>query len=132
MKKKLAIIGCGAVVEQFYIPALKKLKLKPVLFSDPIISHAKRFSNKFNAIAVTNYLDSINDFEAAIVAVPHHLHANICCELLEAGKSVLVEKPLALNSHECKKIIKSAKKGKAKLSVGNFRRYRKNGCYGIY
>ena len=44
---KLAIIGCGAVVEQFYIPAIKKTKHRPVLFADPIIEHAKRFAKKF-------------------------------------------------------------------------------------
>ena len=60
------MIGCGAVVEQFYIPAFKKIKLKPVLFSDPIIDHAKRFADKFKTRAVTNYIDGINDFEAAM------------------------------------------------------------------
>lgn len=116
-----AFIGCGAVVEQLYMPAIKKLRRKPAFLIDPNLSRAELMARRFGAKVSANFEEVIDDFDAAIVSVPNYLHAPITIALLKAGKHVLVEKPMALTLKECRKMIETAEQSKRILSVGLFR-----------
>jgi Predicted dehydrogenases and related proteins len=70
-----------------------------------------------------NYIDIIGKVDAAIVALPHSLHAPVSIALLRQGIHVLVEKPMALNQEECNAMISAAKEGKSILAVGLIRRF---------
>ena len=48
------------------------------------------------------------DFDAAIIAVPHHLHEPIATEALNAGLHVMLEKPLAPTVDACDRILAAA------------------------
>src|SRR5262249_56843851 len=48
------------------------------------------------------------DFDAALIAVPHHLHENVAIEALGAGLHVLLEKPLASTPDACDRILAAA------------------------
>lgn len=56
--------------------------------------------------------DLIADPEVQIVAIttPPHLHATLACTALEAGKQLLIEKPLALNVADARRIIATQQK----------------------
>jgi predicted dehydrogenase len=73
-----------------------------------------------------NHTDLLNDdqTDAVIISTPTHLHKQIAIDCLNAGKDVLVEKPLARNSTEGKDIVECAKKNKRKLMIGMNLRYR--------
>jgi myo-inositol 2-dehydrogenase/D-chiro-inositol 1-dehydrogenase len=55
--------------------------------------------------------------DAIVVATPNHLHAPIAIAALQAGKHVLLEKPMANTIADCDRIIAAAKRSKAQLSV---------------
>jgi len=76
-----------------------------------------------NAETTTNYADILNDeeVEAVIIATPGATHYQIAKEALQAGKHVLVEKPLALNAKEAEELVRLA--GKKVLMVGHLHRY---------
>jgi|ERR1044071_4385997 predicted dehydrogenase len=61
--------------------------------------------------------------DAVSLAVPTEAHAEIACELLEAGIHVLVEKPIARDLEEADRMIAAAKKGGALLQVGHLERF---------
>jgi len=63
------------------------------------------------------------DIEGVIIATPAHTHAALARQALQAGKHVLVEKPLALNSADCQMLIDlAAQQGKI-LMVGHVFEY---------
>lgn len=50
------------------------------------------------------------EVEAVYVAVPHHLHREIYCAAIEAGKHLLGEKPFGMDKPACEAILACAKK----------------------
>ena len=57
--------------------------------------------------------------DAVDVVVPNHLHAEIGVASLEAGKDVLLEKPMALSVEECDRLISAAKRHDRILTIGH-------------
>ena len=48
--------------------------------------------------------------DAVIVAVPHYSHPDIAIKALEAGKHIVVEKPIAVHKQEAERLISEARK----------------------
>ena len=73
----------------------------------------------------TDYNDLLNDpeLEAVVVAVPARGHYQTAREALLAGKHVLVEKPLTMNSTEARDLIKTAETHGRVLMVGHVFEY---------
>lgn len=72
----------------------------------------------------TNFEDILDDVDAVSICLPHHLHAPVALKALEAGKHVLVEKPMANTEEECLAMIDAAKRQNLKLMVAFPLRYR--------
>jgi myo-inositol 2-dehydrogenase/D-chiro-inositol 1-dehydrogenase len=53
------------------------------------------------------------------VVTPNHLHAEIGCAALEAGKDVLLEKPMATTVNECDRLLAAAAANGRVLSIGH-------------
>lgn len=58
------------------------------------------------------------DTQAVIVASPNHLHAPHTLAALQAGKHVLVEKPMALRVEDCARMRAAAREAGTVLAVG--------------
>jgi predicted dehydrogenase len=123
---KLGIIGCGAVAEQGHIPAaLASGKVELTALVDKNIVRARDLAKRFGVPHVAeDYAKILEQVDAAIVALPHALHAPISIDLLNRGIHVLVEKPMALSTTECDAMISAAQQSGATLAVGLVRRFR--------
>jgi predicted dehydrogenase len=62
------------------------------------------------------------DIDAIYVASPHALHAEHTVAALEAGKHVLVEKPMALSIADCERMNEAAAAANRALAVAYYRR----------
>ncbi len=73
------------------------------------------------AVKTTNHRDIIDnpDIEAVVVATPMGSHFKLGMEVLEAGKHLFLEKPMATNSADCRTLIETAKSRGLKLMVGH-------------
>jgi len=69
----------------------------------------------------TDYQQIIHDpdIQAVVIAAPVHLHYEIAKKALDAGKHVLVEKPMARSTAECTDLIQLAAAKKLILMVGH-------------
>ena len=64
------------------------------------------------------------DVEAVGILLPHHLHAGVTIEALDAGKHVLVEKPMAVTMDECDRMIEAEARSGRLLQIGLTGQYR--------
>ncbi len=119
-----AIVGCGAVADWVHLPALARARaFVPELLVDRSNDRARELAGRYSVPDVsTDFRDAIGRVDAAIIAVPQHLHEPIASALLEAGVHVLVEKPMALSPDGCDRMIDAAARGRAVLAVGLLRR----------
>src|SRR5262245_2105044 len=60
-----------------------------------------------------------SDVEAVAVVVPNHLHAEVGVAALEAGKDVLLEKPMATTLDGCDRLLRAARASGRVLSIGH-------------
>ena len=83
------------------------------------LSHLKR---QYPAVRTTGDFGSVlaePEIDAIVLATPVHTHFELAKAALQAGKHVMVEKPLAQTSAQCKELIKIAEKHKLTLMVGH-------------
>ena len=119
-KPRLAIIGCGAVVEQYHLPALRRLGWQPALLVDPDVARVRGLTRNLHRAKVSEFLEQthLDEIDAAIVATPPFLHAPLCMQLLHKGIHILVEKPMATTVEECHAMIAAANASGARMAVG--------------
>jgi predicted dehydrogenase len=123
-KLKCAVIGGGAVAERVHLPALARCAgIEAALIVDKSAGRARQVAAQFGVPrAATDYRDAIGAVDAAIIGLPHQLHASVAVDLLKAGIPVLVEKPMALSPGECDAMIDASAASGAVLTVGLLRR----------
>ena len=120
----LAIVGCGAVTERLHLPTVAGMEnITVTLLVDRDRPRAEALASHYDVPQVAeDYRQVWDKADAAIVALPHYLHAPVSVALLTHGVHVLVEKPMALSVSECDAMIEAAKHGQAVLAVGLMRR----------
>jgi len=82
-------------------------------------------SNSLGIQGASNYQQILNDSEVQAVSIvtPSRTHYQIAKECMEAGKDVLVEKPLTMDVAEAEGLVKIADKNNRILMVGHVFRY---------
>jgi predicted dehydrogenase len=105
---------------------LKEIEIEAVCDKD--LGKAKRIAKKHSIkkfYKKTEDLLSENpDINAVIIATPTDTHLDISTKCLEAGKNILVEKPVARDYKETAKIVEAAEKNNKILMVGMNNRFR--------
>lgn len=80
--------------------------MRPIVFQD------------VDALLASDSVDAVD------IVVPHHEHHTVAVACLEAGKHVLLEKPLAITLRAGRRILEAARRNKLVLSIAeNYRRY---------
>ena len=127
-KVKIGIIGLGGVAQLVHLPNFAKIpNVDLTAVAEINKSRLQTISDKFNVKQrFSNYNEMLekSEIDAVIIATPTSTHKDIAIDCLNAGKDVLIEKPMARTYQEAKQIVDAAKKNKRKLMVGMNLRYR--------
>jgi myo-inositol 2-dehydrogenase/D-chiro-inositol 1-dehydrogenase len=119
---RLGIIGCGRVAEERHLRSLLRLpQIRVVATADLDPGRSSRLADRFGAAhRLSDYraLLDLTDVDAVAVLTPTQSHAEVGMAALDAGKHVLVEKPLALNLPECDQLIAHAARSNRRVVVG--------------
>jgi len=123
---ELALVGCGAIAQAGYLPALARVpEARCLWLVDLRRPLAKRLARRWRIPHVATDLGAVLDrVEAVILAVPNHLHAPMGLLALERGRAVLCEKPLGRTAAEVRGMVAASRKAGAALAAGMiFRQY---------
>ena len=129
-KVRVGIIGCGGIANGKHMPALKKVpNVEMVAFCDIIVERAEKAKKDFgtpDAKVYEDYKQLLEDKSIDVVHVltPNRCHSFITVDALDAGKHVMCEKPMAINSVEAQKMLDAAKRSGKKLTIGYQNRQR--------
>ena len=120
---RVGIVGCGRIVEDAHAPALRSLSEKTavVAVADPSEERraavAAALGSSPAGFADWSEMFRASEFDVAVVAVPHHLHAPAICDAADAGFDVITEKPLATTLEEVDRVAEALADANVRLSV---------------
>ena len=118
MLLSFAIIGCGNIAKRHAEQIQEVGKLAAVC--DIIRSKAEELGKKYNAeifSSIEELFANKKGIDVAVICTPNGLHAAHSVISLQAGCHVLCEKPMAINSSDCRMMIQETEKAGKHLFV---------------
>jgi predicted dehydrogenase len=122
---RLGLVGAGRIAQAAHLPAAVKASgIELVAVSDPNDYIVNGVADKYGIAGYRNFEDLLaGDVDAVIVAAPDRLHVPLATQAIDAGKHVLVEKPLATTEQEALELTDLAATAGVKLQVGSMKRH---------
>ncbi|GMU92307.1 MAG: hypothetical protein AMXMBFR4_13650 [Candidatus Hydrogenedentota bacterium] len=128
---RVGVLGCGPIAQIAHFDACRKAR-NVELYA--ICDFAPDLVQRMAAIhgpcaAYQRFDDMLADprVEAVLIATADQFHVPLCMQALEAGKHVLVEKPLGVNIEETetlrRHVLERQKSGRLVFQVGHNRRF---------
>ena len=118
---RVGIVGLGGI-SRAHGDAIETLPdVEIVAAADLLEAPRREFCDRYEVPrAYPNHTELLKDDEVDAVAVTlgHQLHHRLTVDALNAGKHVLVEKPMALSLEQCDDMIEAARRNGVKLMVG--------------
>jgi UDP-N-acetyl-2-amino-2-deoxyglucuronate dehydrogenase len=104
---RFGILGCGAIGPT-HAGAIRQLGLPITAVADPVSSRAQDLAARFDVRSVYSTVDRLvadPDVDVVCVCTPSGMHADHAVAAMNAGKHVIVEKPMEISLHACDRII---------------------------
>jgi predicted dehydrogenase len=120
-KTRVAVVGAGQFGRNHVRVARESGRAELVVVVDT--DRARAAEAAAGCLALSDYRDLRGRVDAAIIAAPTVAHAEIGCELMQAGIDVLVEKPMAPDLDSADRLIETARACGRILQVGHLERY---------
>lgn len=126
-KVRVGLIGAGDFARAILVPAVQacpQAEIRAVAAATGL--SATQIARQVGAAyCATDPKEILADpeIDSVVIATRHNLHAELAVRAMEAGKSVFVEKPLALNHEELARVVDTARRTGQPLMVGFNRRF---------
>jgi predicted dehydrogenase len=120
----IGLIGAG-MIASIHAKAATKIGTNIVAVHDSYKENAEKFGVEY----FCEVLDSVasllarDDIEGVVIAVPNDRHAELAIATLQAGKHVLLEKPMAMSLQQCDEIVQAQEASGKVLQIGFVCRY---------
>jgi predicted dehydrogenase len=125
---RIGVVGLGWVAQVFHLPLLSKFPdVKLLAVCDKNKEQARQIAEKFNVPSFYGDYEQMlakEQLDAVIVCTSTDAHLPIALAVMESGRDVFVEKPIARLYAEAVKITEASKETKRKLMVGMNSRFR--------
>jgi len=123
VKIRYGIIGCGLFAEKAIIPAIKRSRNAELVGLQKRSAEAARtMAAKHDvplAFSSPSELVAHHGIDAVFIASANGAHLSETVAAAEAGKHVIVEKPMAVNAREAEEMVSVCEQRKVKLSVAH-------------
>lgn len=118
----VAVIGTG-FIGPVHVEALRRLTIPVKGILGSTASKSQEAAKALGlAVGYSSFNAVLADQDITVVHItsPNHLHLEQVSKALEAGKHVICEKPLAMDSHETSQLVALAKKHPEQISAVNY------------
>jgi len=126
-KINVAMIGAGGFAQAYHLPNMRKIPLYNIkAIVTQTGGNAKKIAEEYGAeYCTTDYKEVLKDenIDMVVIATRHDLHAPIIIDAANAGKHVFVEKPIAMNYEDCKRVYDAVTENRINLTIGFNRRF---------
>jgi len=123
---RAGLIGCGNL-GRVHTEVLQELDgMDMVAFCDVDLERARAFQAQYGGQRATDDPDDLfrdETLDAVYICTWHDTHAELCIRAAEAGKHIMVEKPLALTVDECRAVGEAVARSGVKLMTAFKMRY---------
>lgn len=122
---RFGLIGCGRIAPR-HAQSIRDLSAaRLVAVADIIEGRAKRFAEEYDAEPYLDYRSILDRRDVNVISVctPSGLHAQMAIEALQAGKHVIIEKPIALTLEDTDRMLAAARTARRQLCVVLQNRY---------
>lgn len=126
MELQTVVIGLGKQSQSDHLPAIaQSVNFELVGVCDIDKKKAKEIGSQYGVTGYDNLDEMINaqDFQVAVVSIPHHAYLNVISTLVTAGKHIIKEKPFATNVAEARQLIQILRRGSSYLGIIIQRRF---------
>jgi UDP-N-acetylglucosamine 3-dehydrogenase len=122
---RAGVVGTGFWGENQVRVLRQSPKCDLVGICDSNRDRARQVGSKYSVPWYTDIQEflSIPEIEAVTVATPTHTHFKVGMQILEAGKNLLVEKPMTGNQEQARKLVSASSRAGMKLMVGFIERF---------
>ena len=124
---KIGLLGCGPISQFAHLPAFDRARgVQLTALCDAAEDLLEAVGRRSGIDSLfTNHKEFLAraDMDAVLIAVSDPFHMPLVRDSLEAGKHVLVEKPLGTNSRECAEAVELVNRTGLKLQVGSMKRH---------
>lgn len=125
MPVTIGVLGAGIIAKTFMEAAPRVPELKIGVICDAVADTARALAEPQQIPWVTGYREVLADrqIQAVYIALPHHLHCEAAVAAAEAGKHILLEKPMANTLEEADRILAAQQRAGVKLMLGFTHRF---------
>ena len=125
MALRLGVLGAGIIAKSFMEAAPDVPDLEVAVICDIAEDVARALAEPRNINGVTDYQAVLEDesIQAVYIALPHHLHEEATIAAAEAGKHILLEKPMANTLDQADRMLAAQKRAGVKLMIGFTHRF---------
>jgi len=123
---KIGMLGCGEIAYKATGRAIMACqKAEMIVAMDPAPDVAESYGKTFEMPHTTSVEEVLNnpEVEAVVISAPHYLHSPLTVQAAEAGKHVMVEKPMACTMAQADAMIEACRKAGVRLAVNLVSRY---------
>ncbi|KQV07453.1 Gfo/Idh/MocA family protein [Leifsonia sp. Root112D2] len=124
-RTRVAVIGCGDVSSVHFAAIATMPDVELVAVCDPDAGRLAAAEAGHGVPGFTDHRDLLREIRPDVVHVttPHHTHAQIAIDALEAGVNVILEKPLAHSREAGERLVAAAEASSARIAVCLQNRY---------
>lgn len=124
---RMGLLGCGPIAQFAHLPALAKARRVELTAicdaADDLLQAIGQRTGVADLYTDYGTMLAHAPIDAVLIAAADAFHVPLAAQALEAGKHVLVEKPLGVSAAECRRLVELVSRTGLKLQVGSMKRH---------